>query len=150
MQLLGLRLPKIVIITIRSNWQQPCFSPSKVCELKPSSAAIDSLCKFTFLNSSFVIDGLKTELPQYLASAEGVSHEIDVIQWWKTHEHELPCWSRAFKFVLLVQPSSAASESFLCIDKLFFNTRVISRGLCSVISYVTVQLSLLILYHFCS
>ena len=80
MQLLGLRLPKIVIITIRSNWQQPCFSPSKVCELKPSSAAIDSLCKFTFLNSSFVIDGLKTELPQYLASAEGVSHEIDVIQ----------------------------------------------------------------------
>ena len=73
------------------------FSPSKVSELKPSSADIDWLCKFTFLNSSFVIDGLKTELPQYLASAEGVSHEIDVIQWWKIREPELPCWSRAFK-----------------------------------------------------
>jgi len=46
------------------------FSPSKVSELKPSSADIDWLCKFTFLNSSSVIDGLKTELPQYLASAK--------------------------------------------------------------------------------
>ena len=36
------------------------FSPSKICELKPSSADIDSLCNFTFLNSSSV---LKTELP---------------------------------------------------------------------------------------
>jgi len=44
-----------------------------------------------------------------------VSHKIDVIQLWKTHEPELPCWSRAFKFVLLVQPSSAASEGVFSI-----------------------------------
>ena len=39
------------------------FSPSKICELKPSTADTDSLRAFTFLNSSPVIDGLKTELP---------------------------------------------------------------------------------------
>jgi len=50
-----------------------------------------------------------------------------------------------------MQPSSVASESFFYIDELFFNTtRVISQELGSVISYVRVQLSLLILYHFCS
>jgi len=118
------------------------FSPSKVCELKPSSADIDSLCKFTFLNSSSVIDGLKTELPQYLASAEGVSHEIDVIQWWKIREPELPCWSRAFKFVLFVQPSSAASERVFSILTNSFSTQQES----SLEDYV--QLSVMLQYNY--
>ena len=38
------------------------FSPSKVHELKPSAIDLDSLCKFTFLNSSPVIDGLKSNI----------------------------------------------------------------------------------------
>ena len=48
-------------------------------------------------------DELKTELPQYLASAEGVSHEIDVIQLWKNHEPEI--------FSILTNSFSAQQES---------------------------------------
>ena len=36
------------------------FSPSKVCEMKPSASDLDSLNKFPFLSTS-TIDGLKSE-----------------------------------------------------------------------------------------
>ena len=45
-----------------------------------------------------------------MAASEDVSTEI--IAWWKRHAIELPKWANAFKKVLLVQPSSAAAESF--------------------------------------
>ena len=48
------------------------FSPSKVNELKPAAADIDSLSVFPFLNSD-LISSLKSELPDYLAEAEGTS-----------------------------------------------------------------------------
>ena len=35
---------------------------------------------------------------------------IDNLQWWKQNESALPCWAAAAREVLLVQPSSAASE----------------------------------------
>ena len=38
--------------------------------------------------------------------------EINIIAWWKRHAIEFPKWANAFKKVLLVQPSSAAAESF--------------------------------------
>ena len=85
------------------------FSPSKVNELKPTAADIDGLTAFPFLNSE-VIDGLKSELPEYLAAAEDVSDKVDVIWWWKLHEEKLPTWTRICKLVFLVQPSSAAAE----------------------------------------
>ncbi len=50
------------------------------------------------------------ELPAYLAAAEDVSPEIQVTDWWKTHENELLAWSEACKLILLVQPSSVAAE----------------------------------------
>ena len=87
------------------------FSPSKVNELKPTAVDIDSLTAFPFLNSE-VIDGLKSELPEYLAAAEDVSDKVDVIEWWKSHEESgrLPNWTRTCRLVFLVQPSSAAAE----------------------------------------
>ena len=87
------------------------LSPSKVNELKPTAIDIDSLTAFPFLNSE-VIDGLKSELPEYLAAAEDVSDKVDVIEWWKSHEENgrLPYWTRTCRLVLLVQPSSAAAE----------------------------------------
>ena len=30
----------------------------------------------------------------YLAAAEDVSREIDLMVWWKSHEAELPNWAR--------------------------------------------------------
>ena len=54
---------------------------------------------------------MKSELPKYLAMAEDVSPSIDKNDWWMKHEtSELFHWSKACKIVLLVQPSSAATE----------------------------------------
>ena len=87
------------------------FSPFKFHKFKPSATNIDCLKAFPFLSSQETIDGLKMEIPMYMAAAsEDVSTEIDLIAWWKRHAVELPKWDNAFKKVLLVQPSSAAAE----------------------------------------
>ena len=46
----------------------------------------------------------------------------DVILWWKNHERQIPnCyWAAAFQKILLMQPSSAASERvFSLLDNSF-------------------------------
>ena len=81
-----------------------------ISTLKPSATDIDCLKAFPFLSSQETIDGLKMEIPMYMAASEDVSTEIDLFAWWKRHAIELPKWANAFKKVLLVQPSSAAAE----------------------------------------
>ena len=61
------------------------LSPSKVNQLKPTANDVYSFAAFLFLNSE-VINGLKSELPEYLAAAEDVSDEFDVLRWWKLHD----------------------------------------------------------------
>ena len=58
---------------------------------------------------------LKNELPDYLAEVEGVSEQVDALQWWKSHEENLYNWAKACNVVLLVQPSSAAAERVFSI-----------------------------------
>lgn len=91
------------------------FSPPKVNEIKPTAADIDSLRAISFLDTTSTIDGLKAELPLYLAAAEDVSAQTDVLQWWKSHQLELPKWAEACSLVLLMQPSSAAAERVFSI-----------------------------------
>ena len=43
----------------------------------------------------------------YVAAVEDISPDIDVFQWWKNHQNDLPRWSVAF---ISVKPSSATSE----------------------------------------
>ena len=42
-----------------------------LCEIKPPASDLESLCKFPF-PSTFAVDGLKSELPKYLAASEDV------------------------------------------------------------------------------
>ena len=51
-----------------------------------------------------MIDGLKSELPEYLSAAEDVSDKVD------EESGRLPNWTRTSRLVFLVQPSSAAAE----------------------------------------
>ena len=46
---------------------------------------------------------------------------IDILDWWKQNELALPCWAAALRKVLLVQPSSAASERVFSLVKSSFN-----------------------------
>ena len=83
------------------------FSLSKFYELKPSAADIDCLKAFPVLNSQPTIDGLKSDIPTYMAASEDVPRlptDINPVAWWKSHAMELPKWANAFR--LVVQPSS--------------------------------------------
>ena len=93
------------------------FSPFKFHELKPSAADIDCLKAFPFLSSQETIDGLKIEIPLYMAASEDVSTEIDLIAWWKRHAIELPKWANAFKKVLVQPPSAAAERVFSILQR---------------------------------
>ena len=48
------------------------FCPVTIQWLKPTNALVESLRAFPFLDSDTTIDGLKAELPAYLAAAEDV------------------------------------------------------------------------------
>ena len=117
------------------------FSPSKFSELKPTASDIDSLRVLPFLDSTPVIDGLKSELPMYLAAAEDVSSQTDPIAWWKSHEADLPNWAKVCRLMLLVQPSSAASERVFSILSNSFSSQQES----SLEDYI--QLSVMLQYN---
>ena len=76
------------------------FSPSKVYEMKPTTAAVDELKAFPLLSDK--LENLKLELPMYIAAAEDVSNTTDVLQWWKSNKSKLPHWAEACKRALLV------------------------------------------------
>ena len=50
------------------------FSPYKVHEMKPTTAAVDELTAFPFLIGK--LEDLKLELPTYMAAVEDVSTEL--------------------------------------------------------------------------
>ncbi len=52
------------------------FDPVKVCELQPTGVDIDDLKVFSFF-APLILEGLKVELPVYLAKANGVSADYN-------------------------------------------------------------------------
>ncbi len=91
------------------------FDPNKINELKPTSNDIVNLRVLIFLDTNTIINGLKTELAYYTAKANGLSLDVDKLDWWKQHETELPLWFSSCKSVLLIQPSSAAAPTISLI-----------------------------------
>lgn len=84
------------------------FSPFRLSEINPSITNIDCLASFPFLAPE--IQALKQELPHYYAAAQDIDLSLDPLVFWKHHKNDLPTWAKAVRHVLLVQPSSAASE----------------------------------------
>ena len=97
------------------------FSPFKVVEMNPSTNALDLLSVFPFLASN--IPNLKGELPVYIAAAESVDRDFDPLLFWRRHASQLPTWAEALKRVLLIQPSSAASERVFSLLRNSFGER---------------------------
>ena len=97
--------------------------PHKVAEYNPTADTVDLLMAFPFLNKPSILQGLKAELPAYLAKADGISSETDPVEWWKGHSADLPNWSSATADILLVQPSSAAAERVFSLLKASFGSQ---------------------------
>ena len=56
------------------------FLPDKVQEMRPSNSDIDTLEAFPFLRGC--VDGLKSELPAYIAASEDVDPDYDPMDFW--------------------------------------------------------------------
>lgn len=108
------------------------FNAHKSCRLHPISSYIDIVSSIVFLNDTNLIGNLKNELPRYLTKAYGIGAEVDPVQWLKTNKAELPHWSSATKMVLLLQPSSAASERVFSIHTMLFGRQGLIRTLKAV------------------
>ena len=78
-------------------------------ELKPTATDIESLKLFPFIDAT-LMDQLRAELPAYLAAADDVTPDVETLSWWKNHQNQIPTWAKAFKIVLLVQPSFVAAK----------------------------------------
>jgi len=90
------------------------FSPQKVQEMKPDCTAVDALSAFPFLDP-VTLGNLKQELPQYVAATEDISPTYSPLEFWKGHASSLTAWAAAARKVLVVQPSSAASERVISL-----------------------------------
>lgn len=119
------------------------FSPHKVIQIQPDAAALDCFQVLPFLTSD-TIAKLKVELPVYLAKATDISQELSLLTWWKMNSPSLPEWSAAAQHMLLVQPSSAASERVFSLLKNSFGEQQLS----SLQDYV--DASLMLQYNCCS
>ena len=102
------------------------FCPVSVQWLRPTNASVGSLRAFPFLDSDAIVDGLKAELPAYMAAAEDVviPTEEKKVEWWCGHKEQLPRWASAVKQILLVQPSSATAKRVFSILRASFNALV--------------------------
>ena len=85
--------------------------PVQVTELRPDARSLEELKNFPFVNDAMVA-ALATELPLYIAAADGLvcNNEKEKLTWWAAHQDTLPQWSALVRKVLLVQPSSASAE----------------------------------------
>lgn len=88
------------------------FNPSKVQEMQPTSQDIYQLSSLPFLAP--VVAQLQEELPAYMAASQDTDPS-KVKEFWLNHKDKVPTWFRAHRKILLVQPSSAASERVFSI-----------------------------------
>ena len=95
------------------------FNPRRALEIQPMAEDVDKLKAFPFLQDT---EQLKRALPPYVALSEGVK-EVDVLDWWHTHQRDLPASAEACKNVLLIQLSSAAAERAFSILSNSFGER---------------------------
>lgn len=66
---------------------------------------------------------LKQELPAYMAAAVQLPAEKNVQSWWAAHRSALPAWSSLVQKLLLLCPSSAATERVFSIMRNSFDKR---------------------------
>ena len=85
------------------------FNPHKLDTLKPDVSHVNSLRIIPAFEDS-ELERLKAELPTYMAKANGISSEVNALEWWKLNSLDLPSWSNGLKKILVIQPSSAAPE----------------------------------------
>ena len=96
-------------------------NPSKANDKQPVVADADQLRAFPFISGD-EMDGMKAELPAYVAASEYTHEAMDVIQWW-SQRRTLLNWRGVLQKILLVQPSSTAAERVVSLLENSFSQR---------------------------
>ena len=91
--------------------------------MQPDAAAVNKLRCVPFFDADNVIQPLQRELAAYQALTDDVAGEINVLEWWSQHSKEVPSLANARKQILLLQPSTAASEKVFSLLQNSFNNR---------------------------
>ena len=77
--------------------------------------------QYSSFHAAEELEGLKAELPTYLAKATDVAPNLSCLDWWNQSETSLLHWLAAACRVLLVQPSSTVSERVFSLLNSCFN-----------------------------
>lgn len=87
------------------------FDPVHAQSITINPQRIDALRAFPFFDHDDIIQDLQAELPMFVAAVDEVDVESDAekLRWW-SHQAATPCWQKAVRKMMLVQPSSAAAE----------------------------------------
>uniref|UniRef100_A0A1X7V2U4 HAT C-terminal dimerisation domain-containing protein n=1 Tax=Amphimedon queenslandica TaxID=400682 RepID=A0A1X7V2U4_AMPQE len=100
--------------------------------MQPVATDVNLLKTIPILNNSDTIDKLKTELPAYVANTNIISNKTKGLEWFKKYENDLPNWTKAFKLVVLMQPTSSAAERVFSL----LNSSFLSQQTSSLEDYV--------------
>ena len=66
-----------------------------------------------FLNLRLGRSGIKSKLAAYLVCGANTDQKFHVIEWLKCHTANQPKWCAVARKIVLIRPSSAASEGYL-------------------------------------
>ena len=81
-------------------------------------AWMNDMAKIKPLSANDLISGMKSELPDYLAAAQGATFDhkdidvftVDMLTWWRNNGKKFPSWALAARIIFAFSPNSAACE----------------------------------------
>lgn len=104
------------------------FNPAFAYQQKIDVEWVDEMAAIVPFAADGIIDGLKEDLPKYLAAAQDavinqsdLDHlTSDVLQWWRNNGAKCPKWAQAARRVFAMSPNSAACERvFSLLESMF-------------------------------
>ena len=99
-------------------------------------ALLDRMSVITPLNALNMLDGMKQELPLYLAAAAASAPAFDkgsvadyteaILKWWRTNGSSFKAWALAARVVFAISPNSASCERVFALLKRLFGEQQMS------------------------
>lgn len=78
------------------------------------------LCPEFFNNTKDLKEKSMAEIPLYIAAAQNVDENVDILAWWRGKKHTLQAFYKILGQAVLYQPTSATAErSFSLLDSIF-------------------------------
>ena len=94
------------------------FDPEFATTHSIDVAWVENMAKIKPISANSLIEGMKSELPLFLAAARGAlfdsqdieKYSTEVLSWWQTNGKKIPTWAKAARIIFAMSPNSAACE----------------------------------------